>query len=373
MNDCNGEYSRFVVNLNNFEHNLNLIRNRLKKELILVVKNNAYGNGAVVLSHFARDIGVKKFAVISLSEAVKLRESGLDSTIIVMGKIPTRDFERILSLRVQPTIFDLQELDLLESLCKKQNEVVSIHVNVETGMNRLGTNFEIARQIIYRVERSNFLRIAGVYSHFSTPKDKIYSEYQINKFRSFISNLSKRYYLHFANSVPAVKYKDLEFDAVRIGILSYGIDQSASNLNFKNTSSLFSKVLKIIDVNKGDSVGYDRKYIAESSSKIAVLQIGYGDGLPYNFNNCKVFINGKFYRVVGSVCMDHIFVEIDDGVHLFDDAEIFGENVDIQEIALTLNTIPYDIMVKMNDDIVKEYFYDGKLIAKSIGDEVCWK
>ncbi len=372
MNSYHEPYSKLVVNLDNLEHNIKVIKDYVKADLIIVLKNNAYGNGIKPVGKFLETIGVNKFAVISLDEAEMLRETGVKSDILIMGKIPYKDFEKAVSLNAQLTIFELEELLNLEKVCKKLNKKSLIQLNIETGMNRLGVNFDLAKDIINIAESSDYIKIAGIYSHFSSPNDLDYSNFQSKNFKKFINSLKKKYYYHFSNSVPSFKYPESWYDGVRIGILSWGVNQSSVDLNLKKVGSLKSRIIKIMNIKKNESVGYDRKFITNKNTKIALLQIGYGDGLPYNLNNeGMVFIKNNFYKIVGSVCMDHIFVEVDNNVNVGDEAEIFGENLPIESMASSVGTIPYDIMVKIAPTIKRAYVKNGKILTEVQGDIKC--
>jgi alanine racemase len=358
-------YSKFIVNLDNLKYNIETIRKYVKSDFIMVLKNDAYGNGASTVGRYLESLGMDKFAVVSLKEAYDLRKENIKSRIIILGKVFLDNFKDIIELNLEPTIFNLKEFSTLENLCQQYNKKVKIHINVETGMNRLGSDFEAAKEIIQKSQNSKSIEIAGVYSHFSSPNDPKYSQFQIENFKKFIKSLDKKYYCHFSNSVPSFNYKDSQYDAVRIGIMAWGINQSKADIKLKRVSSLVSEVVKIKRVKKGESVGYERKFIAKDDCSIAVLQIGYGDGLPYNLNKGgKVFINDKIYEVVGSVCMDHIFVKVDDSVKVGDEAEIFGENIKIEDLAGNLNTIPYDIMVKINSNIPRVYIKNDKFVSR---------
>jgi len=375
MNDCHHSYSEFRINLDNLQYNIKKIRGYVNTEIILVVKNNAYGYGALGIGLYAQRFGIKKLAVISFSEALELKENGISIPIIIMGKIFLEELKEAVELGFEPTVFEPNEINEIENICKKSGRTATVHINVETGMNRLGIDFEAAKTMIKTVEKSNHVKIGGIYSHFSTPIDREYSLAQIESFEEFTKNLGKKYTLHFSNSAPSLFYPSARFDGVRIGILSYGIDPSKQGkINLKKVGTLKSKVIRIISVKKGESVGYDRKFIAKKDSKIAVLQIGYGDGLPYRLNyGGKVFINGNYYDIVGSVCMDHIFAKVDEKVNLFDDAEIFGENVNIEELAEKCGTIPYDISVKIGYNIPRIYIKDGKEVLKIQDNKICYQ
>lgn len=375
MNGCRHSYSEFKINLDNLQYNIKKIREYVNTEIILVIKNNAYGYGAVGIGLYAQRFGIKKLAVISLSEAAELKENGINIPIIIMGKMFFDELKETVKLGFEPTIFELKEINEIEKFCKKTGKKATIHINIETGMNRLGVDFETAKSIIKAVEKSNYIKIGGIYSHFSTPIDKEYSSIQIENFKRFTKNLEKKYPLHLSNSVPSLLYPSARYDGVRIGILSYGIDPSGQGkIELKKVGTLKSKVIRIINVKKGESVGYDRKFKAKEDSKIAILQIGYGDGLPYRLNHGgKVFINGNHYDIVGSVCMDHIFVKVDEKVNLLDDAEIFGENINIEELAATCETIPYDISVKIGYNIPRVYTKEGKEVLKIQDNKICYQ
>jgi alanine racemase len=365
------------INLNNFDYNIKQIRKKVgeDKEIIGVIKADAYGHGSVECANVLRENGVKTFAIAALSEAIKLRDAGIEEEIIMLGLTPDIYADVIVDYNITPVLCSLENAKAFSTEALKKNKVVSGLIAIDTGMGRIGYLPEDIDTAIFELKEMQALKgfkIAGLVSHMSTADayDKTYSKEQEDKFNAFYDSLKEAGisipYKTLANSASIMELPSIHYDAVRPGIILYGCypsnEVNRNELSIKPVMSIKANIIHLKDVPKNFSVGYGRKYISEKPSKIATLALGYADGYPRPYSkDAKVIINGVFAPVAGNICMDQVMVDVTDvpNVALGDEAIIMGTDgintILADDIAEKTGTINYEIVCAFGQRLPKVY------------------
>lgn len=319
----NTERTWIEINLQNLEHNAGVLQQAMpqKCKLMAVVKTSAYGHGAVPISSHLNKIGIEAFAVATIDEGIELRKHGIRGEILILGYT---SIDRASELKKYDLMQTLIDFDYAAAL-NEQNVVLKTHIKIDTGMHRLGidcNDFSKIRQIFAMKN----MEVCGIYTHLCCseslePEDVRYTRNQIRCFYDVIEVLKNSNItvpkIHIQSSYGLLNYPNLECDYARIGIALYGVlssprDHTNLKLDLRPVLSLKTRVVLIRQVRKGDSVGYDRKYRADRDGRIAVLPIGYGDGLPRNLSCQKgsVYLNGRCVPIVGQICMDQLAIDV---------------------------------------------------------------
>ncbi|MFV0379592.1 MAG: alanine racemase [Anaerorhabdus sp.] len=350
------------IDLDAIRYNIRRAKETCKKEIICVIKANAYGVGDLMVSQVAIEEGINFFAVSSLEEAITLRKYGLKQQIIILGVVDPQHLSICSKHNITVTIPNVAWLDKLIELNIKN---ISAHLKVDTGMNRIGVkSIEEAKECLKKC-LENDIKIDGIYTHFvsSDKKDQLLTHAQYNLFKKYIEELNYDFkYIHTSNSDAIFSFNDDICNAARLGISMFGI--SSFNTNLKNSLALYSKISMIKSINKGEFVGYGATYKAQEDEIIATIPFGYADGLNRRYKGHDVSIDGKKEKIVGNICMDQTMIKLS-ALPKDNKVEIFGKNITIAEISKTLDTIPYEIMTSISDRVTRVYIQNNKQI-KSI-------
>ncbi len=357
------------VNLNALIQNLNCYKTYLPKDcgVIAMVKAFSYGSGSVEIAGLLEKQHVSYLAVAYADEGVELRKEAIQLPIIVMNP-DVVDFDRMLEYNLEPEIYSLQ---ILNHLIKKVNgKNISIHLKLETGMNRLGFVADELDELITVLHHYPNIQIRTVFSHLAASEDAqldAFTKEQIATFKSMsnkiLSAFSYPIKRHLLNSAGILRFPEAHFDFVRLGIGLYGVDSSETiQTQLEPVGRLKTRIAQIKYVAKGDTIGYSRKGVADKDMKIAVLAIGYADGFDRRFGNGlgDVFIAGKHASIIGNVCMDMCMADIThiDDVREGDECEIYGKEVSIITQAKKIGTISYELLTKISARVKRLYFLD---------------
>lgn len=325
-------------------------------KVIPVVKANAYGHGVIPVVEYLVENGVDHFAVSLLEEALEIREVFNDIDLLVMGVTDEKGLMIASEKDITLTISNFDQIQNLQNLNKK----LRIHLKIDTGMNRLGfKKDEDILEAMKLLQLNQYVFIEGIYTHFSTADvDKSYYDIQLNRFKDVLDMIDFRFkMIHVSNSSSAIKYeKDIDFTThSRLGISLYGLTLD-DDVNFlKNTFKLKTKISEIKILNPGDKVGYSATYTAKQREVIGVLPIGYADGFIRGNKHGFVEINGQRYQIIGNICMDQLFIKIDDTIKKTDEVILFGGLVTIDEVADRLDTINYEVICQITSRVPRKY------------------
>ena len=363
------------INLDHLVFNFKAIRQKVSPaKLIPVVKADAYGHGAVAVSRCLAEQGVNLFAVAHFKEALELRESGLTRPILIFGRLFPDEIPAAIAADFRMTLFDKEDLQWIEKAGADQP--AKVHVNIDTGMGRVGVRHEKAPDFFDTLIRSKYCLWEGLYSHFATSddRDKTFAGIQLDRFQAVLSFLDQKGkrpgMIHMANSGAVLDLPQSCFDAVRPGILLYGhypSIEASPTVAVKQVMTFKSFVAHIRRLPAGHSVSYGRRWKAKQDTTIVVLPAGYADGVRRDLTGgAEVLIRGRRYPVVGTVTMDMIMVDVgNDPVALEDEAIIWGESeqgtIEVLDLAAGINTIPYELVCGVSKRVERIYIKSDPL------------
>jgi len=346
------------INLQSLEYNFNKIKSLVKPttKTMAVVKANGYGSDMIAVAKKLNKLGVDYFSVAYAKEGVELRNAGIKTPILVL--IPqTGSFDEITSFNLEPSIYSFHFLnEFIEYADEKNISNFPIHFKINSGLNRIGFKEEEIDKAFQLVSNSDRLFIKSIYSHLSASEDlneKEFTLHQIKSFRKAIKNilpkLNHKPILHISNTSGIINYPESEFDMIRCGIGLYGFSNNLS-ISLKPVHRLLSTISQIIDVLKGESVGYNRAYIAKEKTRVGIIPLGHADGISRSFNKGGyVIINEKKCKIVGNVCMDVIMVNLNDvAAKEGDQVVIFDEKNTAEDFADSVGTISYEILTNLS-------------------------
>ena len=336
-----------------------------------VVKANAYGHGAVEISRALMKLGVSRLAVASVQEGVALRQAGITADIIVLADLFDEHCEELLTYRLKPVITDLRLLPILAKKAETGNHPFPIHLKIDTGMGRLGFSPAEFETVLDALPSWKSLIVEGLMTHFadSDGEETDHTERQLQLFRTLLDGCKQRAIevpmIHAANSAALIRYPHSHFSLVRPGIALYGYHTLPSAVRYAELNpilSLHSTVLQLRTIKPGESISYNRTFIAKRPSIIAVLPIGYADGYSRKLSNrgC-VLIKGRRAPIVGLVCMDMTMVDVTEipSVRIGDAVTVIGREGDdaiwADEIAQWSETIPYEVLCAIGPRLPRKY------------------
>jgi alanine racemase len=349
------------IDKSDFHFNLKKIKEYLAKDtkVMAVVKANAYGHGGIALAKEAQAVGLQWLAVSSIEEGIQLREAGIKANILILGNIfPFEKFQVVIAHSLTPTISTINGLMALEELAVKINKRINFHLQVDTGMGRIGALPEAVYPLLQKIAQSGEVCMTGMYTHFAVADtDPVFTKMQLDVFTKIVKfskvNLGLRFIAHSANSAALFKYKRSHLDMVRPGLSLYGLNpfkHSDRFLKLKPVLSWKTKITFLKKVPAGFCVSYGRTFVTSKTSIIATLPVGYADGLNRLLSNRgDVLVGGKRCPIVGRITMDMTMVDVSDvkGVSLGDEVVIIGtqgsEQIKTDELAKLQDTINYEV------------------------------
>ncbi len=345
------------INLDYLQHNYSYVQNlNPNKTIMPVIKANAYGHGAIKIMNFLYEKGVRVFAVSLLEEAIELRNEHKDVKLLMMGPILKNQLIIANKYNIDITAYDESIVnDLLKS---KYN--LNVHLKIDTGMHRYGIEDEqTILDVVHKIQNHETLNLEGLYTHFATSnEDYEYYKMQLSRFKSILDKVKKKpNMIHISNSSSGIKYeKDFDFTThIRLGISLYGLSLDIPKPPLKPVMSLISHVIDIKTLKRGDKVGYGATYEAQGDEKIAIIPIGYADGWLRSNKNALVEINQKTYHTVGIICMDAIFIKVDESVILGNEVILFGGLIKTDDVAKKQKTIVYEVCTNISYRVPRIY------------------
>ncbi len=360
------------INLDNLVLNLRCIRERVASSAVIpVIKADAYGHGAVPVAKRLAGEGCAMFAVARFEEAMELRESGISQRILILGRLFPDEIPQAAKAGLTMSIFGEEDLEWIEQASGRSGGVpVSVHLKLDSGMGRAGFFISKAADMFDLMAKSGACIWEGLYSHFSTSdeRDKTYANLQLSRFSevlSMLSRLPKRpRIVHMAASGAILDLPKSYFDAVRPGILLYGhypSKETSCCILPRQVMSLKTHVAHLRELPGGHPVSYGRRWTAPGPTRIAVLPIGYADGVSRRLtNNGEVLIRDRRYPIVGTVTMDHIMINVGTGpVSVGDEVLLWGESpfgvIETLEVAERIGTIPYELTCAVSRRVPRVY------------------
>ncbi|MDI6851872.1 MAG: alanine racemase [bacterium] len=343
-------------------HNVNLIKEKAKgKRILAVIKSNAYGHGLIQVAQIIKD-HVDAFIVGDFEEAMELYDYLKDAKIIIsLPSLSEKELFETSKLDFHIFVGNLQYLNWLHSI--KLAQPIKVHLEINTGMNRSGLSPEELLKALEIIYNSKSLRLKGLFSHYATlPENTKFAKIQAEKFKSIVEKIPQRENLliHMENTSGILKLL-LDFtNSVRPGISLYGLVSSETkNYNFKPVLSLYSTIIDILKIKKGEGVSYDHLFKAKRDMFVATIPFGYGNGYMWNLKGkAEIIVKGKRVPVIGKICMNHIIFdasEVIDYIKIGDKVTLIGqdgqEQITVEELAKKSGTINYEIVTKLSSKI----------------------
>lgn len=360
------------INLDRLVENLNNIQQHIGSnvEMMPTVKADAYGHGAIHCAHTLVEAGVKRLAVAMVDEAVALRKAGIAVPILVLGYTAQEEISTLLNYEVTPTVY---QLDFARKLSRVAQRPVPIHLKLDTGMGRLGFRCKDELDPILEILDQKNLVVEGVFSHFATSdeSDKSFSLLQLERFLDTVDKLEarglKHFLRHMANSAAILDLPQSHMDLVRPGILLYGMypsqDVNKEAVQVRPVKRFVSHVSYVKTIESGDTVSYGRRFTATRPTRVATLPVGYADGYSRLLSNkAEVWIQGRRYPVIGTICMDQTMVDVTqalDPIHVGQEVTLFGDTPTIEEVAAHMGTISYEVTCMTTRRVPKVFVRHG--------------
>jgi len=371
------------VNLDALAHNYHQIKDHTPAgcKFMGIMKADAYGHGAVPVSHALAELGADYLAVSNLEEAVQLRRGQVRTPLLILGYTPPMYAENMVYLDITQEVHSLEYARQLNDALNGTNFLLNVHLKLDTGMTRIG--FSVcdgqAMEEVVQAAQLPHLHVEGVFMHFSVADsreaaDVAYTHLQHRRFVDALDQLRaagiEPELRHCCNSGGTLLYPEYAMDMVRPGILTYGVcpsDQTTDILPLQPVLSLSTTVSQIRDIPAGTDVSYGRTYTTDQPRKLAVLSMGYADGLQRILSGrVRFLLNGQAAPQVGRICMDMCMVDIThiSNVQVGDEAVLIGSQGSVSQsaddLAALLDTIPYEVLCGINKRIPRIYQQNGK-------------
>jgi len=358
------------INLNAIVHNLKEYQKFLhpSTKVMAMVKAFAYGSGGAEIGGILQYHKVDYLGVAYTDEGVELRRSGISLPVMVMNPEESA-FESIVENNLEPEIFSFELLQSFDAFLQQEGlQQYPIHIEIETGMNRLGFDVNEMEKLSNALLSTTSFKIQSVFSHLAASEEAKQDEFTLDQFKKFKTasdqlreKLGYTFICHIANSAATIRHPQMQMDMVRLGIGLYGVDSADSHkLDLQTVATLKSTIAQLKHVHAGESVSYNRKGIVLRESVIATVRIGYADGYPRRLGNGagKVWIKGNLVPVTGTVCMDMIMIDVTgiEGVREGDEVIIFGKELTVQQLSEWADTIPYEIMTGVSQRVKRVYY-----------------
>ena len=364
------------IDLDAITHNFRAVGKKAGVPVMAVVKADAYGHGAIPVARVLAPL-CAFFGVSSVSEALELRQAGIENPILILGHTPVDAFSTVVKKNIRPTIFSMDDALALSQEAQKQNKIAPFHFAVDTGMSRIGFQAtEEAADICAQIAKLPNLEAEGLFSHFATAdsEDLIQAQAQARLFDDFDKMLKSRgvsvKLRHLDNSAGIMNF-NCHYEMVRSGIVTYGLYPSnevdSKLLDLKPAMCWYSHISHIKTLPAGRSISYGGTYTTTKDTVVATIPAGYADGYRRSLSNkFYVEIHGQKAPILGRVCMDQMMVDVTDipDVKLGDDVVLMGGQISAEEIAAAADSFNYEFICGMSRRTPRLYYQDGKLVQK---------
>jgi len=357
------------ISLDNLRHNASVLQRFLPEAcgIMAVVKANAYGHGDIEISEELNCAGIRAFAVATADEGIRLRQNGIQGEILILGYTDPRRAAELSAYQLSQTLVDTSyALEL-----NRQGKAMPVHIKVDSGMHRLGESCDHSQEIS-QIFRCDHLKVKGIFTHLCVsdsrePDDIRFTGEQITAFYSLIEQLKEEQIplpkIHIQSSYGVLNYSELQCDYARIGLALYGATsrKSKATVRLKPVLSLKARVVLVRAIAAGESVGYSRHFVSERNTYIAVISIGYADGMPRRNRRGCALLHGRRAPIIGTICMDQLMVDVTDipGVTRGDIATLIGcdggEEISAEEVATNADTITNDLLSGLSNRLERVF------------------
>lgn len=351
--------TRAVIDLNKLAHNAALLKQKAAgREMMCIIKADAYGHGAVPVLHSLVDQGFEYFGVATFEEALELRAANSEIEILILGGITVEDIPEALANRIHVTIHNVSGLEVME----REGLTGYCHIKIDSGMHRVGFQLKNLPEL---AERLVNIKPAGIFTHFARADeiDKTSAMKQVAVFTEAVrllqSSGAKFKHIHYANSAGILNI-DLDFTTlVRAGISLYGLAPSpeVGDEGLQPIMQILSAVSDVREIEEGEGVSYSHRFVAPGPTKVATLPIGYADGYKRNMSmKVNAWIHGELRPQIGRITMDQVMLDVTGlDVKVGDEVELMGEHVTADDLAKAADTINYEIVTNIGKRVRREY------------------
>ncbi|MFK7049212.1 bifunctional UDP-N-acetylmuramoyl-tripeptide:D-alanyl-D-alanine ligase/alanine racemase [Flavobacterium columnare] len=357
------------INLNSLSHNFNYYKSKIKPttKIMGMVKAFGYGSGSFEIAKLLAHHKVDYLGVAFADEGIELKKAGIEVPIMVMNPEMT-SFKSIIQYGLEPEIYSLRGLKAFVKILEEQKQKhYPIHIKINTGMNRLGFDEEIIPELIATLKENKWVQVNTILSHFAESDnevDRTFSLNQINLFdrlsRQIMEALEYNPIRHICNSSGISNYPEGEFDMVRLGVGMYGVSNDLNEMKYLETVGTLKSVISQIRTLKiGDTVGYNRRFVVEKPTRMAVIPIGYADGISRKWGRGVgyLLVNGEKAPILGSICMDMLMIDVTNiSCAEGNEVIIFGKDLPVTVIANAIDTIPYEILTGISRRVSRIFY-----------------
>lgn len=355
------------IDLNAMLHNLQYFAGKLVSgvRMMVMVKAAAYGSGSEEVARYLELQHVDLFAVAYPDEGIELRKAGIQAPILVLN--PGRSaLEKLIDYDLEPEVYTFSQLQTFEKIGEETGHKVNVHLKIDSGMHRLGFGRNDLEELIGMLSGLQHLHVASIFSHLAAadaPRHDTFTHQQAEAFISVYEKLTDalgyRPLRHILNSAGILRFPEYQFDMVRLGIGLYGAGMGKINTELVPVNTLTARISQIMELKEGDSVGYDRSFIAKRDMRVATVNIGYADGLLRKSGNGRhsMMLHGVPVPTIGNICMDMCMIDITQAGEVMegDELEIFGKSKPVDDLAEACDTIAYEILSRISPRITRLY------------------
>lgn len=356
------------IDLSALTHNFNYLKSKLQPQtkFLAVVKAFAYGSDSVEIAKHLQKLNVDYFAVAYTQEGVVLRDAGITTPIIVLHP-QSVNAQTLIDRCLEPSIYSAHVLSEFIRTAEAQSQKnYPIHIKFNTGLNRLGFKNDDVENMVALLKKTPSIKVKSLFSHLVASEDaneRDFSNLQIDRFKAIAKNFEEgigiKPWLHMCNTSGILNYPDAHFDMVRSGIGLYGFGNSLEeDKNLKPIASLKSVISQIHEIEKGETVGYNRAYTSQGVERTATIPVGHADGISriYGNGNGFVNINGERAPIIGNVCMDMIMVNITNiDCKAGDEVIVFDSTYTASNLAESAHTISYEILTAISQRVKRVF------------------
>ncbi len=368
------------VNLDNIKKNIDAIREHLPEntDITGIVKADAYGHGATKVTEFLCELGINRFGVATMQEALDLRNDGVTAPILILGETFREEFKVAVQHNIDCTVSDYDTAKFFAEIAKQMGKTATVHIKVDTGMGRIGFQpNEQSYEDIKKIFALDGLSVAGIFTHFACADshDKNSAENQRKKYLELTDKLIADGYTfrrHMYNSAAVMELEGFVGDSVRCGIMMYGLypsEEMSRDFVLYPAMELKSSISFVKDVSKGFTVSYGSTFVADKDMKVATVPVGYADGYPrYLSNKGEVIVNGIRCRIIGKICMDQFMIDATNvpDIKVGDEVTLMGvdgnEVITVEDLSDSEYRFNYEFCCLLNKRVPRVYIKNGELI-----------
>jgi len=365
------------IDLDAFRWNLEWIKKNISDvSILLVVKADAYGHGAVRISKFARECGVDMLGVATVDEGVQLRKAGIEIPVLVLSPILEDELDKLIENDLSASVSTVEFAESAAGVAGRKGKICRVHIEIDTGMGRAGLPLSKALDSVTEICGMNHLEAEGIFTHFpAADSDEDYTRDQISAFTGMVEQLSGRgitfRYVHAANSAAVINFPSSHFNMIRPGLSIYGHTSSVGlkdRVDIVPVMTFKSRLLLVRDVPAGSSISYGRTYITEKPTTVGTIAVGYGHGICHRLSNRgEVLFRRQRVPIIGRVTMDMTMVDLTgfDNPSAGEEVVIFGRQGDrqisVDEVSQWDGTLNYEVLTRISKRVVRVYIKSGRI------------